>query len=337
MRLAADDFAYEPVVREYGRVESIMEGIIRISGLPGVGHRELVRFASGSVGMAFNLTPDEVSVVLLEKDQQVRAGERVLRTKRTVDIGVGEGMIGRVIDPLGRPLDQRGPITPSQRRQVEKTAPPIMDRSPVTQPVQTGIQIIDALIPVGRGQRELILGDRQTGKTAIALDTIINQRGKDMLCIYCAIGQRMSSIARIMDDLQNARALEFSTVIIATEEDTPGMRFIAPYAATTLGEYFMESGRDVLVVFDDLTKHARAYREISLLLRRPPAREAYPGDIFYIHSRMLERATHLRDDAGGGSLTALPIVETQAQNVSAYIPTNLISITDGQIYVNPTL
>ncbi|MBD3346655.1 MAG: alternate F1F0 ATPase, F1 subunit alpha [Chitinivibrionales bacterium] len=331
------DFSFVPKAREYGQIESISAGIARLSGLPGIQHQELVEFESGITGMAFNLDAEGVSVVILDKGTAVRAGEYAYGTGRTVDIGVGNGVISRVMDPIGRPRDTKGAIRTSKRRPVEKIAPPIMDRSPVTVPVQTGIQVVDALIPVGRGQRELILGDRQTGKTAIALDTIINQKNKDMICIYCAIGQRLSAIARIIRDLQDYGAFEYTTVVAVTEEDAPGLRFLAPYAATAIGEHFMEQGKDALVVYDDLTKHARAYREISLLLRRPPAREAYPGDIFYIHSRLLERATHLREDAGGGSLTALPIVETQAQNVSAYIPTNLISITDGQIYVNPSM
>ncbi|MBD3321384.1 MAG: F0F1 ATP synthase subunit alpha [Chitinivibrionales bacterium] len=330
-------FSYTPCIREYGITESIGSGIARLSGLPGVQHQELIQFDSGAAALAFNLEHDRISAVILDKNIGVTAGEFARRTGQTAGIGVGQEVISRVMDPLGRPLDNKGPIPATGHRPVEKIAPSIMDRSPVTVPVQTGIQVIDALIPVGRGQRELILGDRQSGKTAVALDTIINQKQKNMVCIYCAIGQRNSAIARIITDLNKYDALEYTAVIAATEEDSPGLRFLAPYAATAVGEYFMERGDDALVVYDDLTKHARAYREISLLLRRPPAREAYPGDIFYIHSRLLERSTHLNDKHGGGSLTALPVVETQAQNVSAYIPTNLISITDGQIYVNPSL
>ena len=260
-----------------------------------------------------------------------------------MDVPVGKGLIGRVIDPLGRPLDGKGPVAHSGRLPIERTAPAIMDRAPVTVPLQTGIKVIDALIPVGRGQRELILGDRQTGKTAIAIDTILNQAkegessGRQVLCIYCAIAQQASGVARIVDELKDNGAMAYTTVMVTEGSDPPGLAYIAPYAATSIAEYFMEAGRDVLIVYDDLTKHARAYREISLLLRRPPGREAFPGDIFYIHSRLLERATHLGKQAGGGSLTALPIVETEAQNIAAYIPTNLISITDGQIYLSPTL
>jgi F-type H+-transporting ATPase subunit alpha len=250
---------------------------------------------------------------------------------------VGEGLIGRVIDATGRVLDHGGPLRFSERRPVERPAPAIIDRAPVTVPLETGIKAVDALIPIGRGQRELIVGDRQTGKTAVAIDTIINQRDKDMLCIYCAIGQRGTAVARVVDSLRQHGALAYTIVVVGSGEDPPGLQFITPYAATTMAEFFMEQGRDVLIVYDDLTRHARAYRELSLLLRRPPGREAYPGDIFYIHSRLLERSTHLREEAGGGSLTALPVVETQAQDISAYIPTNLISITDGQIYLSPLL
>nr|MBP8866762.1 alternate F1F0 ATPase, F1 subunit alpha [Propionivibrio sp.] len=246
-------------------------------------------------------------------------------------------LLGRVIDPLGRPLDGNGPVTEDRRLPVERTAPPIMDRAPVTVPLQTGLKVIDALIPVGRGQRELILGDRQTGKTAIAIDTILNQRDQDVLCVYCAIGQRASAVAKAVATLQEKDAMEYTVIVVTEGNDPPGLAYIAPYAATSIAEYFMEAGRDVLIVYDDLTHHARAYRELSLLLRRPPGREAFPGDIFYIHSRLLERATHLREEAGGGSLTALPVIETEAQDISAYIPTNLISITDGQIYLSPSL
>ena len=254
-----------------------------------------------------------------------------------MDVPVGDGLIGRVVNPLGRPLDDKGPVLSDKRLPIERPAPQIMDRSPVTVPLQSGIKVIDALVPIGRGQRELILGDRQTGKTAIAIDTILNQRGKDVLCVYCAIGQRASAVAKAVADLRENGALEYTVVVVTEGNDPPGLSYIAPYSATSIAEYFMEAGRDVLIVYDDLTHHARAYRELSLLLRRPPGREAYPGDIFYIHSRLLERATHLLADHGGGSLTALPIIETEAQNIAAYIPTNLISITDGQIYLSPNL
>jgi F-type H+-transporting ATPase subunit alpha len=261
----------------------------------------------------------------------------VRRTGRVLDVPVGEALIGRVVDAIGRPLDNQGEIRAAKRLPVEREAPPVMARDPVTVPLQTGIKVIDALIPIGRGQRELIVGDRMTGKTAIALDTIINQWDKDVICIYCAIGKKSSDVAKVIADLRQHNAMKYTIVIAAVGEDPPGLQFIAPYAATSMGEYFMSRGHDVLVIYDDLTYHARAYREMSLLLRRPPGREAFPGDIFYIHSRLLERSTHLRKEHGGGSLTALPIVETEAQDISAYIPTNLISITDGQIYLSPRL
>ena len=254
-----------------------------------------------------------------------------------MDVVVGDGLLGRVVDPLGAPLDGGRPIADDKRLPIERPAPPIMDRAPVTEPLQTGLKVVDALIPIGLGQRELILGDRQTGKTAIAVDTILNQRGRNVVCVYCAIGQRASSVAKVVANLREKGAMEFTVVVVAEGNEAPGLAYITPYAATSMAEHFMESGRNVLIVYDDLTHHARSYREISLLLRRPPGREAFPGDIFYIHSRLLERATHLRKERGGGSLTALPIIETDAQDISAYIPTNLISITDGQIYLSPTL
>jgi F-type H+-transporting ATPase subunit alpha len=323
--------------REIGVVTSVSEGIARVSGLPGAGFEELLRFANGIYGIAYNIDENEIGVILLGEDSLLHVGDEVERTGRVMDVPVGEALIGRVISPLGAPRDGKGAITTTERLPVERPAPAIMDRKAVTVPLQTGLKAVDALIPIGRGQRELILGDRQTGKTAIAVDTIINQGGKNVLCIYCAIGQRASSVAKVIANLASRGAMEY-TVIIATEGDNaPGLKYIAPYAATSIGEYFMEKGRDVLIVYDDLTHHARAYREISLLLRRPPGREAFPGDIFYVHSRLLERATHLSDALGGGSLTALPIIETEAQNISAYIPTNLISITDGQIYLSPKL
>jgi F-type H+-transporting ATPase subunit alpha len=324
-------------VHEVGEVTSVGNNIVRVKGIPGVQSEELVLFSGNRLGMAYNLDPDEVSVVMLGRGKEIAAGQEVRRTGRVTDVPVGEALLGRVITPLGYPIDGKGSFNAEERWPVERRAPTIMDRMPVTVPLQTGIQSIDALIPIGRGQRELILGDRQTGKTAVALDTIINQRDTGVISIYCAIGQRSSAVARVIDDFREHGVMEQVIVVVATGEDAPGLNFIAPYAATTMGEYFMERGKDVLIVYDDLTRHARAYRELSLLLRRPPAREAYPGDIFYVHSRLLERATHLRDERGGGSLTALPIIETQAQNVSAYIPTNLISITDGQIYLSPRL
>jgi F-type H+-transporting ATPase subunit alpha len=267
----------------------------------------------------------------------LHAGDEVERTGRVMDVAVGDELLGRVIDPLGRPLDGNGPLASNQRMPIERPAAAIMDRAPVSVPLQTGLMVIDALIPIGRGQRELILGDRQTGKTAIALDSILNQRGKNVICVYCAIGQRASAVAKVVANLREKGAMDYTVIVVAEGNDAPGLTYITPYAATSIAEYFMEKGRDVLIVYDNLTQHAEAYRELSLLLRRPPGREAFPGDIFYIHSRMLERATHLCKERGGGSLTALPIIETEAQDISAYIPTNLISITDGQIYLSPSL
>ena len=325
------------IADEVGRIVSVGAGIARIRGLPGVQADELVSFDGGLLGLAYNLDPDEVGVVLLGRSQKLVAGSLARRTGRILDVPVGEALIGRVVDALGRPIDERGSIPLTERRPVERPAAPIMHRAPVTKPLQTGLKVIDSLLPIGRGQRELILGDRQTGKTAIALDTILNQRGKDVLCVYCAIGQRNSAVAKLLADLRRHDALAYSIVVVAAGDEPPGVQYIAPYAATTMAEFFVERGRDVLIVYDDLTRHARAYRELSLLLRRPPGREAYPGDIFYVHSRLLERATQLREEHGGGSLTALPIAETQAQNISAYIPTNLISITDGQIILTPQL
>jgi F-type H+-transporting ATPase subunit alpha len=323
--------------REMGTITSVATGIAKVSGLPGVGFDELVTFPGDVLGIAFNVDADEIGVVLLDDYWHLHAGDEVQRTGRVMDVAVGEELLGRVIDPLGRPLDDDGPVASSKRLPVERPAAPIMDRAPVTEPLQTGLKVIDALIPVGRGQRELILGDRQTGKSAIAIDTILNQRDYDVLCVYCAIGQRASAVAKAVATLREKGAMDYTVVVVTEGNDPPGLAYIAPYAATSIAESFMEAGRDVLIVYDDLTHHARAYRELSLLLRRPPGREAFPGDIFYIHSRLLERATHLRKHLGGGSLTALPIIETEAQDISAYIPTNLISITDGQIYLSPSL
>jgi F-type H+-transporting ATPase subunit alpha len=323
--------------REVGTIVSVATGIAKVSGLPSVGFEELVEFPGGVFGIAFNVDEDEIGVVLLGDYSRLHAGDEVERTGRVMDVAVGEGLVGRVIDPLGRPLDDKGPVASSERLPIERPATSIMDRAAVTVPLQTGLKAIDALIPIGRGQRELILGDRQTGKTAIAMDTILSQRGQNVVCVYCAIGQRASAVAKAVASLREKGAMEYSVVVVSAGNDPPGLAYIAPYAATSIAEHFMEAGRDVLIVYDDLTQHARAYRELSLLLRRPPGREAFPGDIFYIHSRMLERATHLRAELGNGSLTALPIIETEAQNISAYIPTNLISITDGQIYLSPSL
>jgi len=331
--------AFEPpfVPRETGKITTVSTGIATVVGLPSVGFEELIRFPGDLYGIAFNVDEEEIGVVLLGDYAHLRTGDEVERTDRVMDVGVGDEFLGRVIDPLGRPLDKKDAVTPGKRFPIERDAKAIMDRAPVTVPLQTGIKVIDALIPVGRGQRELILGDRQTGKTAIAVDTILNQRDQNVLCVYCAIGQRASAVAKVIAELRDGGAMEYTVVMVSEGNDPPGLAYIAPYAATSIAEHFMETGRDVLIVYDDLTQHARAYRELSLLLRRPPGREAFPGDIFYIHSRLLERATHLSQEMGGGSLTALPIIETEAQDIAAYIPTNLISITDGQIYLSPRL
>jgi F-type H+-transporting ATPase subunit alpha len=329
------DFAFAP--REVGYVTGVATGIVKVSGLPGAGFEELLKFPGNLFGIAFNIDKDEIGTILLGEDTLLNAGDEVERTGRVMDVPVGDALIGRVINPLGEPIDGKGAIACTERLPIERPAHAIMDRSPVNTPLQTGLKVIDALIPIGRGQRELILGDRQTGKTAIAIDTILNQHDKKVLCIYCAIGQRASAVAKVVANLQAKGAMEYTVVVVAEGNNSAGLKYIAPYAATSIGEYFMEQGRDVLIVYDDLTEHARAYRELSLLLKRPPGREAFPGDIFYIHSRLLERSTHLSKELKGGSLTALPIIETEAQDISAYIPTNLISITDGQIYLSPTL
>ena len=334
---ARESWAPRLTLREMGVITSIASGVAKVSGLPGAGFEEVLKFPGDSYGIAFNIEEDEIGVILLDDYSQLHTGDEVERREHVMDVPVSDGLIGGVIDPLGRPLDGRAAVISAKRLPIERTAPPIMDRAPVTVPLQTGIKVIDALIPVGRGQRELILGDRQTGKTAIALDTILNQRNENVLCVYCAIGQHASGVANVVATLREKGAMAYTIVMVTEGNDPPGLIYIAPYAATSIAEYFMEQGRDVLIVYDDLTHHARAYRELSLLLRRPPGREAYPGDIFYIHSRLLERATHLREELGGGSLTALPIIETEAQDISAYIPTNLISITDGQIYLSPSL
>jgi len=334
MRGAREAFQPELLTREVGVITNVSTGVATISGLPGVGYEELVRFPGGVLGIAFNVDENEVGVILLGDYQNLHAGDEVERTGRVLDVAVGEDLLGRVIDALGNPLDGKVAIAADQRLPVERPAPAILDRAAVAIPLQTGLKVVDALVPIGR---ELILGDRQTGKTAIAIDTILNQRGENVICVYCAIGQRASAVAKAVANLREKGAMEYTVVVVAEGNDAPGLVYITPYAATSIAEYFMEKGRDVLIVYDDLTQHARAYRELSLLLRRPPGREAFPGDIFYIHSRMLERSTHLSKEGGGGSLTALPIIETEAQDISAYIPTNLISITDGQIYLSPTL
>ncbi len=334
---ALDGFTYRPQATERGVVERNGDGVVRIRGLVGVGFDELVTFDGGILGLALELDRDAVGVVLLDDGTGITAGTSVRRTGRVMDVGVGDALLGRVVDAAGRPLDEAGPIHTTERRRIERRPPAIMERGPVEEPLQTGIKAIDALVPIGRGQRELIVGDRQTGKTTIAVDTIVNQRSTGVVCVYCAIGQQTAGVAKVIAELRAVGAIDHTVVVVASDEDPVGLRYAAPYAATTMAEFFMDDGRDVLIVYDDLTRHARSYRELSLLLRRPPGREAYPGDIFYVHSRLLERAARLRDDAGGGSLTALPIVETQAENLSAYIPTNLVSITDGQVYMSPRL
>jgi F-type H+-transporting ATPase subunit alpha len=331
------DFKPSLQIEEVGRVKSVGQGIVWAEGLGSVKSEELVIVGPDISGMVLDILPDRVGIVLFGRSDRIRAGDEVTRSGRVLDVPVSNDMIGRVIDPLGLPLDGQGPFDEQERWPALREAPPILDRAPVQRPLQTGLKVVDALIPIGRGQRELILGDRQTGKTTVALDTIVSQKEEDVLCFYCAIGQRSSGIAKVVDELRRAGTMEYSVVVVVEGDDPPGLQYIAPYAATTMAEYFMHQGRDVLIVYDDLTRHALAYRQLSLLLRRPPGREAFPGDIFYIHSRLLERATRLKPEKGSGSLTALPIAETEAQNISAYIPTNLISITDGQIYLSPDL
>jgi F-type H+-transporting ATPase subunit alpha len=337
LRQARKAYAPRLTLREVGTVVEVSTGVAIVSGLPGAGYEELIGFPGGLLGMAFNLDRDRIGVVLLGDHQHLRAGDEAERTHRVMDVAVGDGLLGRVIDPLGRPLDDKGAVVTEARLPIERPAPAILDRAAVDIPLQTGLKVVDALVPIGRGQRELILGDRQTGKTAIAIDAILNQKGQNVVCVYCAIGQRASAVAKVVANLRDKGGMDYTVVVVVEGENTPGLVYVTPYAATSIAEYFMEKGRDVLIVYDDLTQHARAYRELSLLLRRPPGREAFPGDIFYIHSRMLERATHLTKERGGGSLTALPVIETEAEDISAYIPTNLISITDGQVYLSPTL
>ncbi len=324
-------------IEESGTIISIDSGIAIVKGLNKIKNEELIEFPNGIMGMAFNLNPDNIGVILLGDFNDIKAGQKVKRTFKVADIPVSEKFLGRVINPLGELLDDLGAVSTDEFLPIERASPSIMKRAPVFEPLQTGLKVIDAIVPIGKGQRELILGDRQTGKTTIAIDTIINQKDTDVICIYCAIGQQITSVSKIIGILKSKGVMKNTIVMIAGSEDPPGVAYIAPYAATSLGEYFMEKGKDVLIIYDDLTRHARAYRELSLLLERPPGREAYPGDIFYIHSRLLERSTHLKDEFGGGSITSLPIIETQAENISAYIPTNLISITDGQIYLSPKL
>ena len=324
-------------VSEVGSVISIGDGIARIHGLEKVMSGELIEFPHDVAGIAMNLEEDQVGAVLLGDAIEIKEGDEVRRTGRIMSVPVGEAMIGRVVNALGQPIDDKGPIATTQFNAIERVAPGVVDRRPVKEPLQTGIKAIDAMIPIGRGQRELIIGDRQTGKTAIALDTIVNQKGGNVICIYVAIGQKRSTVAQVVKMLEDAGAMEYSIVVLASASDPASMQYLAPYSGCAIGEYFRDTRRHALCVYDDLSKHAAAYREISLLLRRPPGREAFPGDVFYLHSRLLERAAKLNDENGGGSLTALPFIETQAGDVSAYIPTNVISITDGQIYLESDL
>ncbi|MGH7697260.1 MAG: F0F1 ATP synthase subunit alpha [Candidatus Dormibacteria bacterium] len=331
------DFDAKVVSAESGVITTLGDGIAQIYGLEGVMAGELLAFPHEIYGMALNLEEDQVRAVILGRFEELREGDEVRTTGRVVEVPVGRELVGRIVDALGRPLDGKGEIATKQRRPVERQAPGVVERQPVSTPVQTGIKAIDALIPIGRGQRELIIGDRQIGKTAIAIDTIINQKGKQLTCVYVAIGQNAASVARIAATLERYGALEHTVIVAATSGDPAALQYLAPYTGCAIGEWFMEEGEDALIVYDDLSKHAWAYREISLALRRPPGREAYPGDVFYLHSRLLERAARLSQERGGGSLTALPIIETQANDVAAYIPTNVISITDGQIYLEGDL
>jgi len=330
-------FAVEVDVAEVGSVVSIGDGIARVHGVEKAMAGEMLDFGHDVFGIALNLDEDSVGTVLLGEYREIREGDPVKRTGRIISVPVGEELLGRVVNPLGQPIDGKGPIVTAQYAPVERIAPGVVARQPVREPVQTGIKAIDSMIPIGRGQRELIIGDRQTGKTAIAVDTIINQKGHDLVCVYNAIGQKTSTIAQVVKTLEDAGAMDYTIVVAAAAADPAPMLYLSPYAACVMGEYFRDTGRHALCVYDDLSKHAQAYREISLLLRRPPGREAYPGDVFYLHSRLLERAAKLKDDLGGGSLTALPVIETQAGDLSGYISTNVISITDGQIFLETDL
>jgi F-type H+-transporting ATPase subunit alpha len=324
-------------VRETGRVLSCGDGIARIYGLQNAASGELLEFPHSIYGIVLNLEEDNVAVALFGEPQEIKEGDEVKRSGRIAEVPVGDAIAGRVVNSLGQPIDDKGPIKSTEARRIELKAPGVIRRQPVKEPLQTGIKAIDSMIQIGRGQRELIIGDRQTGKTAIAVDTIINQRGQNVYCIYVAIGQKRSTVAQVVEKLSRAGAMEYTTVVVATASESAPLQYIAPYSGCTMGEYFRDTGRHALLVYDDLSKHAQAYRQLSLLLRRPPGREAYPGDVFYLHSRLLERAAKMSDEYGGGSLTALPIIETQAGDVSAYIPTNVISITDGQIVLDADL
>jgi F-type H+-transporting ATPase subunit alpha len=337
IRQQIEGFDKQVNVAEVGSVLQVGDNIAKIYGLDNVMAGELLEFPGGIKGITLNLEEDNVGAVILGSDVNIKEGDPVKRTGRIAEVPVGQGVVGRVLDPVGIPLDGKGPLKTEEFRRVEVRAPGVIDRQPVREPLQTGIKAIDAMIPIGRGQRELIIGDRQTGKTAIAVDTIINQKGQNVICIYVAIGQKRSTVARVVKTLEEHGAMDYSIVVSATASDPASLQYLAPYAGCAMGEYFRDSKRHALIIYDDLSKHATAYRQLSLLLRRPPGREAYPGDVFYLHSRLLERAAKLNDEKGSGSLTALPIIETQAGDVSAYIPTNVISITDGQIYLGSDL
>ncbi|MDQ1451106.1 MAG: F-type H+/Na+-transporting ATPase subunit alpha [Acidobacteriaceae bacterium] len=337
LREQIQNYDSEVHVDEVGTIISLGDGIARIHGLEKVMAGELIEFPHGVAGLAMNLDESEVGAVLLGDYTELREGDQVKRSGKIMSVGVGQSLVGRVVNALGHPIDDKGPIENTEDYPVERLAPGVVDRQPVREPMATGLKAIDSMIPIGRGQRELIIGDRQTGKTAVALDTIINNAKNNLICVYCAIGQKRSSVAQVVKTLEEYGAMDYTIVIAATASEPAPMQYIAPYAATAIGEYFRDNGKHALMIYDDLSKHATAYREISLLLRRPPGREAYPGDVFYLHSRLLERSSKLSDARGGGSLTALPIIETQAGDVSAYIPTNVISITDGQIYLETDL
>jgi F-type H+-transporting ATPase subunit alpha len=331
------NYAVDVDVAEVGTIVSIGDGIARVHGVEKTMAGEMLAFPHGVFGIALNLEEESVGAVLLGDYTEIKEGDTVKRTNKIISVPVGEELVGRVVNALGQPVDGKGPIVSQQSREIERLAPGVVDRNPVKEPLQTGLKAIDAMVPIGRGQRELIIGDRQTGKTAVAVDTIINQKGQDVVCIYNAIGQKQSTIAQVVRTLEDAGAMEYTIVVAAAASDPAPLLYISPYSACTMGEHFRDNGRHALCIYDDLSKHAQAYREISLLLRRPPGREAYPGDVFYLHSRLLERAAKLRKELGGGSLTALPIIETQAGDLSAYIPTNVISITDGQIFLESDL
>jgi F-type H+/Na+-transporting ATPase subunit alpha len=337
LREQIENYEQTVSVDEVGAIISVGDGIARVHGLEKVMAGEMLSFPHNVFGIALNLEEEEVGVVLLGESQLLKEGDVVKRTNTIMSVPVGEALIGRVVNPLGEPVDGKGPITAKQRNPLERIAPGVLDRQPVREPLQTGIKAIDAMIPIGRGQRELIIGDRQTGKTAVILDTIINQKGGDVICIYCGIGQKRSTIAQVVKTLTDAGAMDYTIIVASSAAEPASLQYIAPYAACAMGEYFRDSKRHAITFYDDLSKHAQAYREISLLLRRPPGREAFPGDVFYLHSRLLERAAKLNDKLGAGSLTSLPVIETQAGDVSAYIPTNVISITDGQIYLEADL